>query len=78
MFTHLVFFWLKPGTPDSIAINKRHRILRRGRSYGPWLGIDGALSPPAADEPERGLHFSRRRGKRMIRGRCREHDEVNG
>ncbi len=47
----------KPGTPDSIAINKRHRILRRGRSYGPWLGIDGALSPPADDEPERGLHF---------------------
>ncbi|MFI1970580.1 Dyp-type peroxidase [Streptomyces cinnamoneus] len=38
-----------PGSPQSVAIGRRHRILRRGRAYGPG----GA----AADGGERGLHF---------------------
>lgn len=35
----------RPGTPASLAINRRHRLLRRGRSYG------------SADGGERGLYF---------------------
>ena len=27
----------KPGSAKSLAVNKRHRILRRGRTYGPPL-----------------------------------------
>jgi Dyp-type peroxidase family len=50
----------KPGTSKSWAINRRHRILRRGREYG-----DGELLTPdkavrgdaVALERERGLHF---------------------
>ena len=46
-----------PGSPDSIAVNKRHRILRRGRAYGPFLSRDDALSANA-ESVERGLHFA--------------------
>jgi Dyp-type peroxidase family len=47
----------KPGTAKSWAINRRHRLLRRGREYG-----DELLTPERAvsgDAPhhERGLHF---------------------
>jgi Dyp-type peroxidase family len=47
-----------PGTAASFAINRRHRILRRGREYGTPLTPDGALGSgtPGGDE-ERGLHF---------------------
>jgi deferrochelatase/peroxidase EfeB len=34
-----------------------HRILRRGREYGPWLSPADALQPAPSDDPERGLHF---------------------
>ena len=34
-----------------------HRILRRGREYGPELKPSDALAPPSQHEPERGLHF---------------------
>jgi Dyp-type peroxidase family len=37
----------QPGTAASRAVNVRHRLLRRGRGYG----------PPASDDGERGLHF---------------------
>ncbi len=37
----------QPGTAASRAVNVRHRLLRRGRGYG----------PAAADDGERGLHF---------------------
>jgi Dyp-type peroxidase family len=48
----------RPGTADSFEINRRHRILRRGREYGPRLPIDQALrARDAADRDERGLHF---------------------
>lgn len=48
-----------PGSEGSLAINRRHRLLRRGREYGPALSLDEALRPPdpGADDPERGLHF---------------------
>ena len=34
-----------------------HRILRRGREYGPELLPENALTPAPPDDPERGLHF---------------------
>ncbi|HYT26006.1 MAG TPA: peroxidase, partial [Actinomycetota bacterium] len=49
-----------PGSQKSIDVDKRHRILRRGREYGPPLPpdapLDGPGTAPGADE-ERGLHF---------------------
>ncbi|MGE0599990.1 MAG: Dyp-type peroxidase [Dehalococcoidia bacterium] len=47
-----------PGSSDSIAVNKRHRILRRGRAYGPLLSREKALAATAPDGIERGLHFA--------------------
>ncbi|HEX2911622.1 MAG TPA: peroxidase [Chloroflexia bacterium] len=52
----------QPGTDKSIEIDKRHRILRRGRSYGAplpvqeWIAADGPVDAPD-DAMERGLHF---------------------
>jgi Dyp-type peroxidase family len=49
----------QPGSERSIAINKRHQILRRGRAYGepvvPSLSPDEMLHADAAGD--RGLHF---------------------
>lgn len=42
---------------DLISAVRFHRILRRGREYGPPLDPADALGPPAVPEPERGLHF---------------------
>jgi Dyp-type peroxidase family len=49
----------KPGTAKSWAINRRHRILRRGREYGEeeLLRPDKAVRGDAASSAERGLHF---------------------
>jgi Dyp-type peroxidase family len=49
----------RPGSQTSIAIDRRHRLLRRGRLYGPRLDRGTALSArgPGADQHERGLHF---------------------
>jgi Dyp-type peroxidase family len=48
----------EPGTDRSVEINRRHRILRRGRKYGAGLTIDSVFNPDQADdETERGLHF---------------------
>jgi Dyp-type peroxidase family len=44
----------RPGTSHSWEINRRHRILRRGREYGTSLTIEQAL---AGDTGERGLNF---------------------
>jgi Dyp-type peroxidase family len=49
-----------PGSESAIAIAKRHRLLRRGRSYG--KPVDPSLAPEAILESaeqntERGLHF---------------------
>lgn len=50
----------QPGSSSSIAIDKRHRLLRRGREYGPPVApspeasVDGA---PPVDDADRGLYF---------------------
>jgi len=46
-----------PGTDKSLAINRRHRLLRRGREYGQALSPDAALTESLAPDEERGLHF---------------------
>jgi Dyp-type peroxidase family len=49
----------KPGTDESLAANKRHRLLRRGREYGPPLSEEQIWRDPAPGEAEvdRGLYF---------------------
>jgi Dyp-type peroxidase family len=49
----------EPGSEQSIAIGKRHRILRRGREYGPPLDPAELLSVKKAssEDQDRGLHF---------------------
>ncbi len=50
----------KPGTDDSLAINRRHRILRRGRAYGaPLVASCDPRDLLGADDDgaDRGLHF---------------------
>jgi Dyp-type peroxidase family len=44
-----------PGTMRSVALDKRHRLLRRGREYGP--PVTDVLAPAPPDDPERGLYF---------------------
>lgn len=44
-----------PGSADSWKINRRHRILRRGREYGTSLTVEEALA--GADTSERGINF---------------------
>jgi deferrochelatase/peroxidase EfeB len=47
------------GFGDDLTSSVRfHRILRRGRSYGPWLDPEKAVEPAPPDDPERGLHFA--------------------
>lgn len=45
-----------PGSESSIAVDKRHRLLRRGRGYGPPIAPAAAMNGRGDDEP-RGLHF---------------------
>jgi Dyp-type peroxidase family len=50
----------KPGSERSIEVGKRHRIIRRGRAYGPPLASSmnpAELIGRADDARERGLHF---------------------
>ena len=42
---------------DLAASVRFHRILRRGREYGPGLSPGEALQPAPPGDPERGLHF---------------------
>jgi Dyp-type peroxidase family len=42
---------------DLISSVRFHRILRRGREYGPGLSPPDAMHPAPANEEERGLHF---------------------
>jgi Dyp-type peroxidase family len=46
-----------PGTDKSLAINRRHRLLRRGREYGQALSQEAALTESLAPDEQRGLHF---------------------
>ena len=42
---------------DLISSVRYHRILRRGREYGPGLSPQDALEPAPPNDPSRGLHF---------------------
>ena len=42
---------------DLMSSVRYHRILRRGREYGPCLPSAKAIAPAAQDDPESGLHF---------------------
>ena len=42
---------------DLMSSVRFHRILRRGREYGPGLSPPDALYPTQPNEPDRGLHF---------------------
>jgi Dyp-type peroxidase family len=46
-----------PGTARSVALDKRHRLLRRGREYGPPLAPESLYADALSDDPERGLFF---------------------
>jgi Dyp-type peroxidase family len=49
----------EPGSTQSIAVGKRHRILRRGRAYGPPVDPAELLNTneTTAEDQNRGLHF---------------------
>lgn len=47
----------EPGTEASVRVGKRHRLLRRGRVYGPPIDPEEALTEDPAAAPDRGLHF---------------------
>ena len=42
---------------DLMSPVRFHRVLRRGREYGPGLPPYEADEPPPPNDPERGLHF---------------------
>jgi Dyp-type peroxidase family len=42
---------------DLVSSTRFHRILRRGREYGPGLSPGEAMQTAPAKDPERGLHF---------------------
>ncbi|WP_328966606.1 Dyp-type peroxidase [Streptomyces sp. NBC_00239] len=46
-----------PGSARSIAIGRRHRILRRGRAYGPGSRAYGTADAAAPGTDGSGLHF---------------------
>ncbi len=46
-----------PGRHDLVASTRFHRLVRRGRAYGPPLSPEQALSGEGADQEARGLHF---------------------
>ena len=47
----------EPGTVRSVNLDKRHRLLRRGREYGPAVPAEELLSETPPNDPERGLFF---------------------
>ena len=46
-----------PGSDRSIEIDRRHRLLRRGRAYGPTVPPEDRLSATPDDDEPRGIHF---------------------
>jgi Dyp-type peroxidase family len=42
---------------DLMSSVRFHRVLRRGREFGPGLAPEDALTPAPPNEPARGLHF---------------------
>jgi Dyp-type peroxidase family len=55
--THVLGFGETSPHEDLAASVRFHRILRRGREYGPGLSPGEAVQPAPPDDPERGLHF---------------------
>jgi Dyp-type peroxidase family len=55
--THVLGFGETSLHEDLAASVRFHRILRRGREYGPGLSPGEAIQPAPPDDPERGLHF---------------------
>ena len=55
--TTLLGFGPRGFRDDLMSSVRFHRILRRGREFGPGLSPEDALAPAPPDEPERGLHF---------------------
>ncbi|MGA2723784.1 MAG: peroxidase [Bryobacteraceae bacterium] len=62
-FWWLTRLWSKLGfastgmLTDIMASTRFHRIVRRGREFGPGLTPDQAVQSPPEDDPKRGLHF---------------------
>ncbi len=54
---HMLGFGETSVHEDLAASVRFHRILRRGREYGPELSPGEALQPAPSGDPERGLHF---------------------
>jgi Dyp-type peroxidase family len=54
---HTLGFGNKHLRDDLIASTRFHRLLRRGREYGPNLDPENALQAAPSGDPERGLHF---------------------
>ena len=44
-----------PGSEESVSLDRRHRLLRRAREYGP--PVDDVLTDAPSDDPDRGLYF---------------------
>lgn len=60
LISHLVQllgFGRKNIRDDLMSPTRFHRLLRRGREYGPGLSQEDALKPKQANERESGLHF---------------------
>jgi Dyp-type peroxidase family len=55
--TRVLGFSRKSIRDDLVASSRFHRILRRGREYGPGLQMQKALQPMQSAEEETGLHF---------------------
>ena len=55
---HQLGFGAKSWRDDRVASTRFHRVLRRGRKFGPNLTPEEALQPAPADDPERGLYFA--------------------
>ena len=54
---HLLGFGETSIHEDLAASVRFHRVLRRGREYGPGLSPGEAVEPAPPSDPERGLHF---------------------
>jgi deferrochelatase/peroxidase EfeB len=54
---HALGFGRKGLRDDLMSPTRFHRLLRRGREFGPGLTEEQALQPPPPNEKENGLHF---------------------
>ena len=54
---HNLGFGAKGWRDDRVASTRFHRILRRGRKFGPNITVEEALQPAPPDDPPRGLYF---------------------